>query len=82
MGAHQTEVYETNELFKYLKKVYKLRSDQALGRWLAASAPTISRICNGKRSLTPKMILYIYDNTDLKIEEIRALFKQKIPKQQ
>ena len=78
MTTPRSEVYESNELFEHLKKKYNLHSDYALAKFLAASAPTISRINNGRRGLTPKMILYIYDRTGMKIEDIRSMFKQKI----
>jgi len=80
MTAMRSEEYESNELFEYLKKTYGFHSDYALAKFLAASAPTISRINNGKRALTPKMILYIYDRTGLPIEDIREMFKKKIAK--
>jgi hypothetical protein len=80
MVTPRSESYESNELFEYLKNKYNLQSDYALAKFLAASAPTISRINNGRRGLTPKMILYIYDRTSLPIEDIRNMFKKKIAK--
>ena len=80
MTTVRSKTYESNALFEHLKSKYNLPSDYALAKYLAASAPTISRICTGKRGLTPKMILYIYDRTGMSIEKIRELFKQKIAK--
>jgi plasmid maintenance system antidote protein VapI len=80
MTTTRSKTYESNALFEHLKSKYNLSSDYALAKYLAASAPTISRICTGKRGLTPKMILYIYDRTGLPINDIRVMFKKKIAK--
>lgn len=79
MNTPRSETYQSNELFEYLKKTYNLQSDYALAKFLAASAPTISRINTGKRGLHATMILYIHDRTGMPIAQIRDMFKKKVP---
>lgn len=62
-----------NKLFAYLFNEFKVETDKQLARKLNASSPTISRIRNDYKTLTAKMILTIYDKTDLSIEEIRKM---------
>lgn len=64
-------------LFDYLKKNGWGQSDYALAKRLHITPPVISRIRNGKKAISPRIILAIYDNTDLSIEEIRELINKK-----
>jgi len=78
MINHIAPTYCSNKLFVHLKKTYKLTSDAQLGKFLFASSPTISRIMNGRRGLTPKMILIIHDKTGMPIAQIRSMFNEKV----
>lgn len=55
------------------------KDDQAIAKLLNTTPPVISRVRNNKRGVTPNLILAIYDNTNLTIEEIRGLIKGKKP---
>ena len=55
------------------------KDDQAIAKLLNTTPPVISRVRNNKRGITPNLILAIYDNTNLTIDEIRGLIKGKKP---
>ena len=55
------------------------KDDQAIAKLLNTTPPVISRIRNDRRGVTPNLILAIYDNTNLTIDEIRDLIKGKKP---
>ena len=67
-----------NELFAYLFKVFKVKTDVELAEKLYSSSSTLSRIRNDHKYLTPKMILIIYDKTDLSIEQIRSMLVKDV----
>lgn len=71
-------IAKEKEIFAYLMKRYKLRTDAELASFLYISTPTISRVRNDHAGLTPKTILVIYDKTGLKIEKIREMAKRDI----
>jgi len=64
-------------LFDYLKKNGWGQSDYALAKRLHITPPVISRIRNGKKAISARIILAVYDNTDLSIEQIRELIGKK-----
>jgi len=55
------------------------KDDQAIAKLLNTTPPVVSRVRNNKRGITPNLILAIYDNTNLTIDEIRGLIKGKKP---
>ena len=55
------------------------KDDQAIAKLLNTTPPVISRVRNNRRGVTPNLILAIYDNTNLTIDEIRDLIKGKKP---
>ena len=55
------------------------KDDKAIAKLLNTTPPVISRIRNDRRGVTPNLILAIYDNTNLTIDEIRDLIKGKKP---
>lgn len=67
-----------NHLFNYLMKINKFTRDAELARWLFTSTSIISLIRNDKISLSPRLILRIYDTTDLTIEDIRKMANMEV----
>ena len=65
-------------LFKYLMDTYKLRTDDDLAEFLCCSKTVVSMTRCSHRGLSSRLILFIYDNTDLSIQEIRALAKEYV----
>ena len=63
-------------LFKYLMDRHSLRTDEDLADFLFCAKTVISATRCGHRNLSARLILTIYDKTDLSIEEIRALAKE------
>jgi plasmid maintenance system antidote protein VapI len=55
------------------------KDDQSIAKLLNTTPPVISRVRNDKRSVTPNLVLAIYDHTNLTIDEIRDLIKGKRP---
>lgn len=71
-------INKEKEIFAYLMKKYKLKTDAELAEFLYISPPAISRVRNDHTALMPKTILVIYDKTGLKIEKIREMAKKDI----
>lgn len=61
------------KLIDYLKEKYNLKSDSAVAEFLNTSPPEISRFRNGKKALTPRVILEVHEQTNLSIKEIREM---------
>lgn len=55
------------------------KDDQAIAKLLNTTPPVISRVRNNRRGVTPNLILAIYDNTNLTVDEIRELIKGNKP---
>ena len=66
-----------NALLDHLRATGVGDTDYAIARKLNITPPVISRIRSGKKGFTPKIILAIYDATDLSIEQIRELARRK-----
>lgn len=67
-----------NKLFAYLFKLFNVKTDVELAEKLYSSSSTLSRIRNDHKYLTAKMILIIYDKTDLSIEQIRSMLAEDV----
>lgn len=65
-----------NKLFAYLFKFFKVKTDSELAQHLYTSGSNISRVRNDHKYLSAKLILVIYDKTNLSIENIRKLAKE------
>ena len=65
-----------NALLDYLREIGIGDSDLAIAKKINVTAPVISRIRNNKKGVTAKIILAIYDNTNLTIEQIRDLARK------
>lgn len=63
-------------LFWFLRFAYNLRDDAALAEFLYTAPSQISQIRNDKMPLSHRMILAIYDRTNLSIEDIRSMAKE------
>lgn len=71
-------VEKETKLFQYLMDNYQLRTDADLAKFLFCSKTIISMTRTDHRSLSPRLILRIYDRTDLSIEDIRSLAKEYV----
>ena len=72
------EYKNPNKLLDHLRAIGLGKDDGAIAKRLNITPPVISRLRTGKKRITPKIILAIYDVTDLSIEQIRELAKEKI----
>jgi plasmid maintenance system antidote protein VapI len=61
------------KLIDYLKEKYNLKSDSAVAEFLSTSPPEISRFRNGKKALSPRIILEVHDKTNMSIKQIKEL---------
>jgi hypothetical protein len=73
---------QENKLFAYLFKFFKVKTDSQLAEQLYTSGANLSRVRNDHKYLSAKLILIIYDKTDLSIEEIRKMAKEHDNKRQ
>jgi DNA-binding transcriptional regulator YdaS (Cro superfamily) len=62
-----------HKLFDYFIKTGTAKNDADIATILGVYPPYISRIRAGLFPLGPKVILRVYDATDMSIEEIREL---------
>ena len=60
-------------LFWFLMLKHDLHNDQALAEFIGTVPSQLSAIRNDKIGLSPRLILSIYDKTNLTIEDIRAM---------
>jgi iron-sulfur cluster repair protein YtfE (RIC family) len=63
-------------LFAYILKRYKLKTDTQLAEMLFSSTSQISQVRNDRIYLSPRLTLTIYDRTDLSIEDIRRMARE------
>ena len=68
-------VDDDNKLLGYIKWKYELKTDTDVAEFLFTSPAEISRIRRGTKGLSHRMLIIIYDKTDLSIEQIRELYK-------
>lgn len=59
-----------------LMEIFKVNNDKDLAQHLEVSCGSISRIRGGTQVISPQLILNVYDQTFLTIEEIRTLIKE------
>lgn len=67
-------------LFNVVRKRLGLETDRALAFRIGATESTISKIRHGENQVTEKLIIGVYDETDLSIEEIRELISGTMPR--
>lgn len=70
-------IQKPHPLLDYIIKKGWARDDKSLAKLLNTSPPVISRIRNNKRNPNARLILSVYDQTTLSIEEIRKLIRKK-----
>lgn len=68
-------VDDDNLLLGYIKWKYTLKTDSDVAEFLFTSPAEISRLRRGTKGLSHRMLIVIYDQTDLSIEQIRELYK-------
>lgn len=68
-------VDDDNKLLGYIKWRYALTTDTDVANFLLTSPSEISRIRRGDKGLSHRMLIIMYDKTDLSIEQIRDLYK-------
>lgn len=67
-----------NALLDHLRKIGLGDNDFAIAKKLNVTPPVISRIRSGKKRVSARVILAVYDATDLSIEKIRELMGKKV----
>jgi transcriptional regulator with XRE-family HTH domain len=73
VGNPKFKIAQEHKLFDYLKDHLGLKSDAQLAERLNLFNSELSRIRNGILTFSPRVILAVYDATDMTIEEIREL---------
>ena len=61
-----------NDLLDIIKDEFDLKNDKELADFLEVQPAMISKVRNGKGSITPRMILIIHDATDWSIAKIKG----------
>jgi len=64
------------KLFAYIMKKYKIKTDTELAKFIYSSGSQISQLRNDRLYISPRLILSIYDRTDLSIEDIRRMARE------
>lgn len=74
----KTNIMQRNPhpLLDNLMEFYKVESDKELADRMEISIGSVSRIRGGTQLVSAQMVLKIYDQTFLTIEDIRNLLKQ------
>lgn len=67
------QLKKDKRLFQFLSLKYNLPTDVQLASFICTSPAMISTIRNDKAGLSPRLLLSIYDKTDLSVEDIRAM---------
>jgi len=65
-----------NRLFNEIMFRHKLQTDTQLAKLLFVSPAFICNVRAGRKNLSPRLILAIYDRAGLTIEEIRQYAKE------
>lgn len=73
VGNPKFKIAQEHKLFDYLKDTLKLKSDAQLAERLNLFNSELSRIRNGILGFSPRVILAVYDATDMTIEQIREM---------
>jgi hypothetical protein len=76
MQKTNTMQRQPHPLLDKMMEFYKVESDKDLADRMEISMGSVSRIRGGTQLVSAQMILKIYDQTFLSIEEIRDLIKQ------
>lgn len=74
--SHDTMQRQPHPLLDKMMEFYKVDNDTELADRMEISIGSVSRIRGGTQLVSAQMILKIYDQTFLSIEEIRELIKQ------
>lgn len=61
------------KLLDFLKKKFEIKNDRQLALAMGVRAPAISKIRNGRSSITADFILKVHETFDIPIKEIKAL---------
>jgi len=73
VGNFKFKIAQEHRLFDYLKSHLGLKSDAQLAERLDLFNSEMSKIRNGILTFSPRVILAVYDATDMTIEEIREM---------
>lgn len=65
-------------LFWFLMLKFNLTTDQELAEFLGTAPSQISQIRTGKIGLSPRLLLVIYDKTNLSVEDIREMANEDV----
>jgi len=65
--------YDQNHLLDTIIERMKLKNDAALSRLLFVASPVISKIRHGRLPVGASMLIRMHEETDISIEELRAL---------
>ena len=75
-------VLKEKRLFWYLMLKFNLPNDLALAEFLGTAPSQISQIRNDKLGLSPRLLLVIYDKTNLSVEDIREMVNEVMPEEE
>lgn len=63
------------KLFEHLKDKHDIKNDRQLAIALGVGHPIVSRIANGKQTLSAEMILRIHETFEMPVKEIKEMVK-------
>lgn len=76
--ARSRPLKKDKRLFQYLMLKYNLPTDVQLADFIGTVPSMISTIRNDKAPFSPRLLLSVYDKTDLSVEDIRAMAREDL----
>jgi plasmid maintenance system antidote protein VapI len=73
MQAQDKDKYHPERLLDALIEQLNLKNDAGLARVLGVSAPTMSKVRNGRLPLGPSMLVRMHEESGLSVKQLRAL---------
>lgn len=74
-------VKKEKRLFWFLMLKYDLKNDTELAEFIGTAPSQLSQIRNDKMGLSPRLVLSVYDKTNLTIEDIREMANEDMPEE-
>ena len=79
---HKRTIKNERRLFWFLMLKFGFTNDVELAEFLGTAPSQLSQIRNNKIGLSPRLLLIIYDKTNLSVEDIRAMANETMTEEE
>lgn len=79
---HKRTIKNERRLFWFLMLKFGFTNDVELAEFLGTAPSQLSQIRNNKIGLSPRLLLVIYDKTNLSVEDIREMVNEVMPEEE